>query len=91
MQNTENIYAKKSLGQNFLVNEKIYRQIVAALEVKPSDTVIEVGPGLGTLTDFLIEAGARIIAVEKDDTLAEYLKNKYDAVSFQISEIAPER
>jgi len=71
------INPKKSLGQNFLVNEKVYKQIIAALEARPSDTVIEVGPGLGTLTDYLIQTGAKIIAVEKDDKLAEYLKKKY--------------
>ncbi len=71
------IKPKKSLGQNFLVNEGIYKKIVAALEIKRSDIIIEVGPGLGTLTGYLAESGARVIAIEKDEKLATYLKNKF--------------
>lgn len=72
------ITAKKSLGQNFLVNEGIYHKIVGALEIKSSDTIVEVGPGLGTLTDYLAETGAKIIAVEKDRRLIDYLKKRFE-------------
>lgn len=71
------IKPKKSLGQNFLINEGVYKKIVTALELKPGETVVEVGPGLGTLTKFLLDAGARVIAIEKDRHLAEYLKTKF--------------
>lgn len=71
------IKPKKSLGQNFLVNEGIYKKIVDALAISPTDTIIEVGPGLGTLTQFLAETGAKVIAVEKDHQLAKYLKTKF--------------
>jgi 16S rRNA (adenine1518-N6/adenine1519-N6)-dimethyltransferase len=71
------IIPKKSLGQNFLVNEGIYKKIVYALSAKSSDTIVEVGPGLGTLTDHLAATGANIIAIEKDDKLFEYLKKKF--------------
>ncbi len=71
------IEPKKSLGQNFLVNEGIYKKIVAALEIKKNDTIVEVGPGLDTLTGYLVESGARVIAIEKDEKLAAYLRDKF--------------
>ena len=71
------IEPKKSLGQNFLINEGIYKKIVVALEIKNNDIIVEVGPGLGTLTGFLAESGAEIIAIEKDGLLTAYLKNKF--------------
>ena len=75
--NALDIRPKKSLGQNFLINEGVYKKIVAALEIKKNDMIIEVGPGLGTLTGFLAESGARVIAIEKDRLLIAHLKNKF--------------
>src|SRR3989344_3435017 len=69
--------AKKSLGQHFLTNKYILADIVAAAEITAEDTVLEVGPGTGFLTDALVATGARIIAVEKDDLLASDLGMKY--------------
>lgn len=71
------IKPKKSLGQNFLINEGVHRKIVAALEIKPTDTILEIGPGLGTLTEYLAQTGARIIAIEKDRRLVEHLRQKF--------------
>lgn len=71
------IKPKKTLGQNFLINEGIYRKITTALEIKVNDNVIEIGPGLGTLTELLAANRANIFAIEKDDKLAEYLKTKF--------------
>jgi len=71
------IEPKKSLGQNFLINEGVYKKIVAALEIEKNDTIVEVGPGLGTLTEYLAESGAMIIAIEKDEKLATYLRDKF--------------
>ena len=71
------IKPKKSLGQNFLINEGIYKKIIAAANIKTGDTVIEIGPGLGTLTQFILDTGADVLAVEKDYTLADYLKTKF--------------
>ncbi len=65
---------RKSLGQNFLVNRGVLRRIVAAAEVGPDDTVIEVGPGAGALTRDLAERARRVIAVEKDARLAHALR-----------------
>ena len=69
--------AKKSLGQNFLVDPNIQRKIVDAVEPGPGDTVIEVGPGQGALTHHLAAAAGRLIAVELDDRLAADLTRAY--------------
>ncbi|HEY1109385.1 MAG TPA: rRNA adenine dimethyltransferase family protein, partial [Opitutaceae bacterium] len=65
---------KRFLGQNFLVDGNIVRKSLELAEVKSGDTVIEVGPGLGTLTSALLEAGAHVWAVEKDRTLHAHLE-----------------
>ena len=65
--------ADKKLGQNFLIDENIVRNIVAAAELSPSDTVLEVGPGIGTLTQGLAESGASVVAVELDKRLLPVL------------------
>ena len=76
--------AKKSLGQNFLHNTAILQKMVLAAEITPEDLVLEIGPGTGTLTDEILKTGARIIAVEKDDTFAENLKTKYIGKNIEI-------
>ena len=58
------LHASKRLGQNFLIDAGIVRGIVAAAEVQPGDRVLEIGPGIGTLTQGLAEAGADVRAVE---------------------------
>jgi 16S rRNA (adenine1518-N6/adenine1519-N6)-dimethyltransferase len=64
---------RKGLGQNFLVSEGALRRIVAAADLKPEDVVLEVGPGLGTLTRLLAQQAERVIAVELDQRLVEIL------------------
>lgn len=64
---------KRFLGQNFLVDGNIVRKSLDLAEVRAGDTVIEIGPGLGTLTSALLEAGAEVWAVEKDRTLHQHL------------------
>jgi 16S rRNA (adenine1518-N6/adenine1519-N6)-dimethyltransferase len=64
---------KRFLGQNFLVDGNIVRKSLELAEVSASDTVIEIGPGLGTLTSALLESGASVWAVEKDKRLHEHL------------------
>ncbi|MCK6462722.1 MAG: 16S rRNA (adenine(1518)-N(6)/adenine(1519)-N(6))-dimethyltransferase [Candidatus Pacebacteria bacterium] len=71
--------AKKSLGQNFLNSQKIAEEIVAAGKVSPDDTVLEVGPGKGVLTELLLQRAKKVIAVEKDEELVEFLKEKFSA------------
>ncbi len=69
--------AKKSLGQNFLKSASALREIIKAGEISPEDTILEIGPGLGTLTEKLLETGAKVIAVEKDRELFAFLQEKF--------------
>lgn len=71
------IFAKKSLGQNFLKSEKALKQIVEEGKLSHNETVLEIGPGLGALTQKLIQKGVKVIAVEKDDALFSVLKEKF--------------
>lgn len=63
----------KALGQNFLADRNTLNRIVGAAQIGADDWVIEIGPGLGSLTQALVDAGARVIAVEKDGGLARVL------------------
>lgn len=67
------IRAKKSLSQNFLIDGNILEKICHAADVQEGDTVLEIGPGPGALTERLLEKKAKVIAIEKDQTLAEKL------------------
>jgi 16S rRNA (adenine1518-N6/adenine1519-N6)-dimethyltransferase len=71
------VRAKKSLGQNFLVDPHYQRRIVAALEADAGDTVLEIGPGTGALTQHLIGTVRRLILVEKDDALVRGLRARH--------------
>ena len=70
---------KKQLGQNFLVNPEVLKIILEAGEVTNSDTVIEIGAGLGCLTDALARCAKRVIAVEVDELLYKGLAARFDA------------
>ena len=65
---------KRFLGQNFLVDGNIVRKSLELAGIKPGDAVVEIGPGLGTLTSALLEAGAEVWAVEKDRQLHAHLE-----------------
>jgi 16S rRNA (adenine1518-N6/adenine1519-N6)-dimethyltransferase len=67
------IQLTKSLGQNFLHDANQLRRIVEAAELKESDKVLEVGPGLGPLTELLLEQAGEVLAIEKDGRLVEVL------------------
>jgi len=67
------IRMSKKLGQNFLIDEHVVNSIVAAAGITPGDAVLEIGPGIGTLTQGLAEAGADVTAVEIDRRLLEVL------------------
>jgi len=73
-----NLWAKKRLGQNFLVDEKVFDQIIQAADLKLSDTVVEVGPGTGFLTERLIGKVGRVVAVEKDSDMVRVLEEKFE-------------
>lgn len=65
------IQANKSLGQNFLFDEDVLRTIASYGQLTKVDTVLEIGPGLGTLTSQLCSAAGKVVAVEFDDNLAD--------------------
>jgi len=71
--NSLGIHAKKSLSQNFLIDQNIINKIVATAEINPGDLVLEIGPGPGALTQVLLSSGAHVIAVEKDHVFAQEL------------------
>ncbi len=66
---------KKSLGQNFLVDENALARITAAADLTASDTVLEIGPGLGSLTRHLASAARRVVAVELDEAMLPALRH----------------
>ncbi len=101
MQETEKYFApaKKSLGQNFLIDKNICRRIVAALAPTENDLILEIGPGRGALTEFLVQSdhyGLQVL--EKDKALAAILARKYpdvqiiegDALSFDWNAVQTE-
>ena len=70
------MHAKKNLGQNFLVDIPVIKGIVAAADIQSGDQVIEIGPGIGSLTEQLLIAGAKVLAYEVDEDLPEILHNE---------------
>jgi 16S rRNA (adenine1518-N6/adenine1519-N6)-dimethyltransferase len=74
----------KTLGQNFLHDRNLARWVVEKAELVPEDYVIEIGPGLGALTEFILESGARVLAIEKDRRLAEFLRTRFTSERFEV-------
>jgi len=68
---------RKSLGQHFLTDKRILGRIADALHLKGDETVLEIGPGRGALTDLLAERAGRLIAIEYDRALAAMLRERY--------------
>ena len=72
------IKAKKSVGQNFLIDKNILKKIVDVGNINSNDKVLEIGPGTGNLTEYIVKANPKtIIVVEKDFNLTKLLKNKF--------------
>ena len=71
------ITANKSLGQNFLINEEVVTKIIERAEISKEDLVIEIGPGLGTLTKELLEKAGKVIAIELDKRMIEILTDRF--------------
>ena len=70
--------AKKSLGQNFLVDKNILKLIANSTKIEKNDEIIEIGPGTGNLTEFLLKKNPKkIYFIEKDENLVNLLKNKF--------------
>ena len=92
--------AVKGLGQNFLIDAQIVRQIVDAAEISPGEDVLEIGAGIGSLTQGLLEAGANVTAIELDKKLPAVLKETLagyenfrliegDVLKINLSELMP--
>ena len=71
------ISPKKSLGQNFLIDQTIVEKIISSADLKKTDLVLEIGPGLGVLTNQLADKAGRILAVELDRRCVEILEKKF--------------
>ena len=72
-----NITANKKLGQNFLISDEVINEIINASEVNKTDLVIEIGPGLGTLTSKLLEKAGKVIAIELDTKMLKILQDRF--------------
>ena len=72
-----NIQANKNLGQNFLVDENVVNTIIQKADIQKEDLVIEIGPGLGTLTLPLLEKAGKVICVELDNKMVEILNKRF--------------
>lgn len=68
-------HPNKTLGQNFLIDRNILDVLANAVNIKPGDRVLEVGPGLGVMTEALLQRGAHVTAIEKDPALAQWLRD----------------
>ena len=72
-----NIQANKNLGQNFLVDENVVNTIIQKADIQKEDLVIEIGPGLGTLTLPLLEKAGKVICIELDNKMVEILNKRF--------------
>lgn len=72
-----NIKANKKLGQNFLISEQVVNKIVDCSQITKEDLVIEIGPGLGTLTKLLLDKAGKVICIELDTNMLEILEDRF--------------
>lgn len=78
--------AMRSLGQHFLINRRVAELLIESAKVTPRDTVLEIGPGLGALSELLVHRAGRVITVEKDRALARYLRDVLPAPNLEVHE-----
>jgi 16S rRNA (adenine1518-N6/adenine1519-N6)-dimethyltransferase len=78
------IQLTKSLGQNFLHDAHQLERIAAAAELTPADKVLEIGPGLGPLTNLLLQQAGHVLAIEKDARLTPILRNRFPQPNFEL-------
>jgi 16S rRNA (adenine1518-N6/adenine1519-N6)-dimethyltransferase len=74
----------KTLGQNFLHDRNLARWIAEQAEIAPQNYVVEIGPGLGALTEFILAKGAHVLAIEKDGRLANFLRERFVKAKIDI-------
>lgn len=79
------IRANKSLGQNFLISNEVVEKIINASDIKENDMVIEIGPGLGTLSKFLLQKAKKVLCVELDKKMIKILNDRFsDYNNFEL-------
>lgn len=76
--NKYNIYAKKRLGQNFLIDDNVVNKIIEYSNINQNDLIIEIGPGLGTLTEPILKTNCKLICVELDQDMIQILKDRFE-------------
>lgn len=88
---------KKALGQNFLVSDGIIRKILSAADITPGERVVEIGPGIGTLTVGLLDAGAQVVSIERDHDLprvlaatCDFAADRFRLISADALSVTPE-
>ena len=84
MLKSANLRPIKHKGQHFLISKTILKKIIASADIKQNETILEVGPGTGNLTQVLLETGASVIAIEKDRNLAAILKSKMESGRLKV-------
>lgn len=85
LMNKYNITAKKSLGQNFLIDESVILDAIKEANIKETDLVIEIGPGLGTLTKYLLEKAKKVVCIELDNRMISILNDRFSLYdNFQV-------
>ncbi|KAH7577845.1 hypothetical protein JRO89_XS01G0306800 [Xanthoceras sorbifolium] len=77
--NSRGRFPRKSLGQHYMLNSEINEQLVDAADVKEGDVVLEIGPGTGSLTNVLLNAGATVLAIEKDPHMVALLRERFSS------------
>lgn len=83
--NKYNIKANKNLGQNFLIDDNVVKTIVEKANIEKEDLVLEIGPGLGTLTNLLLEKAKKVICIELDRKMVQLLEDRFKLYkSFEI-------
>ena len=82
--NQYGLRANKKLGQNFLINGQVINEIIEKSGITKEDTVLEIGPGLGSLTKALLKNAKRVIAVELDENMVRILENRFNDNKLEI-------
>ncbi len=82
--NQYGLNAKKKFGQNFLINKDIIDQIIEKSGITKQDVVLEIGPGLGTLTKELVKNAKQVIAVELDEDMCDVLNSRFNDENLQV-------
>ncbi|KAK4853657.1 hypothetical protein QYF36_012438 [Acer negundo] len=77
--NSKGRFPRKSLGQHYMLNSEINDQLADAADVKEGDVVLEIGPGTGSLTNVLLDAGATVLAIEKDPHMVALVRERFSS------------